>query len=108
MRFRKLQQLITDSEWEDHGYVYELEDGRCAFRFNTLVWESTGSRLSAKLYESGTKLEDVEQVIPAGKRLRWLEIEERDGDPKEIKADLDEACQIPRPQKVATAKPHVA
>jgi len=108
MRFRKLQQLVSDNEWQDHGYVYELEDGRCTFRFNTLVWESTGSRLSAKLYESGTKLEDVQQVIPAGERLRWLEIKEIEGDLKEIKARLDEECQIPRPQKVATTKPQVA
>ena len=82
MRFRKLQQLVSDREWQDHGYVYELADGRCTFRFNTLVWESTGSRLSAKLYESGAKLEDVQQVIPAGERLRWLAIEEIDRDPK--------------------------
>jgi hypothetical protein len=98
-----MQQLVSDSEWQDHGYVYELEDGRCTFRFNPLVWESTGSRLSAKLYKSGAKLEDVQQVIPAGERLRWLEIEEIEGKPEEIKAALDEACQIPRP--VSIAKP---
>ena len=108
MRFRKLQQLASDSAWQDHGYVYELEDGRCAFRFNPLVWESTGSRLSAKLYESGTKLEDVEQIIPAGERLRWLEIEEIDGEPKDIKTRLDEACKIPKPQRVSTVNPIVA
>jgi hypothetical protein len=95
MRLRKLQQLVADNEWEDHGYVYELEDSRCAFRFNPLVWESTGSRLSARLYQSGTKLEDVETIIPAGKQLRWLDIEEIEGEPEKIKAVLDEACKIP-------------
>ena len=103
MKIRRLQRLNGQDQWEDHGYVQELEDGRCAFRFNPLVWESTGSRLSAKLTESGAKLEDVQQIIPAKKRLRWLEIEEIDGDPQEIMARLDEACQIPRPEKVAKA-----
>jgi len=106
MRLRKLQQLVADNEWEDHGYVYELENGRCAFRFNPLVWESTGSRLSTRLYESGTKLEDVQTVIPSGERLRWLDIEEIEGEPEEIKAALDEACKIPRP--VSIAKPMAA
>lgn len=50
-----------------------------------------GAEYNAKLEKAGTKLEDVHQVIPATRRLRWLEIEE-------IKATLDEACQIPRPQ----------
>jgi hypothetical protein len=86
MKIRKLQRLNGQQQWEDHGYVYELEDGRCTFRYNPLVWESTGSRLSTKLYESGTKLEDVQQVILAKKRLRWLEIEEIYGAPEEIKA----------------------
>jgi len=111
MRVRRLQQLIADNEWEDHGYVYvcppgyEREEGRCAFRFNPLVWESTGSRLSARLYESGTKLEDVQQVIPTGDQLRWLDIEEIEGEPEEIKAILDKACKIPRPQRISLAKP---
>jgi hypothetical protein len=95
MRFRKLQQLINDDRWEDHGYAYEFPDGRCAFRHNTLVWESTGSRLSAKLYKSGTKLEDVQIIIPTGDRLRWLDIEEVEGDMDEIKIALDEICAIP-------------
>ena len=105
MRLRKLQQLIADNEWEDHGYVYELENGRCAFRFNPLVWESTGSRLSTRLYESGAKLEEVQTVIPTGQRLRWLDIEEIEGEPAEIKAELDKACKIPRP--ISIVKPIV-
>jgi hypothetical protein len=105
MKVRRLQRLNDQEQWEDHGYVYELKDGRCTFRYNPLVWESTGSRLSAKLTESGTKLEDVHQVIPATKRLHWLDIEEIEGEPDEIKARLDEACQIPRPQKVSVVKP---
>jgi hypothetical protein len=100
MRFRRLQQLVADNEWEDHGYVYELEEGRCTFRFNPLVWESTGSRLSARLYESSAKLEDVETVIPSGERLRWLDIEEIEGEPEKIKAALDEACKIPKPLSI--------
>jgi hypothetical protein len=104
MKIRRLQRLNGQQQWEDHGYVYEREEGRCAFRFNPLVWESTGSRLSARLYKSGTKLEDVQQIIPVGQRLRWLEIEEIEGEPGEIKAMLDEACQIPRLQR----KPVVA
>lgn len=100
MRLRKLQQLVADNEWEDHGYVYELEDGRCAFRFNPLVWESTGSRLSARLYESSAKLEEVQTVIPSGERLRWLDTEEIEGEPEEIKAALDKACKIPGPVSI--------
>lgn len=100
MRLRKLQQLVADNHWEDHGYVYELEDGRCAFRFNPLVWESTGSRLSTRLYESGAKLEEVQTVIPSGERLRWLNIEEIEGEPEKIKAALDEACKIPKPMSI--------
>jgi hypothetical protein len=100
MRVRRLQRLNGQDQWEDHGYVYELADGRCVFRHNPLVWESTGSRLSAKLTETGTKLEDVQQIIPTGERLRWLEIEEIGGEPTDIKARLDEACQIPRPQPI--------
>jgi len=102
MKIRRLQRLNGQQEWEDHGYVYEREEGRCAFRFNPLVWGSTGSRLSGRLYESGTSLEDVQQIIPAGQRLRWQEIEEIEGEPEEIKARLDEACQIPRPQPKPT------
>jgi hypothetical protein len=103
MRVRRLQRLNGSEQWEDHGYVYELEDGRCTFRFNSLVWESTGSRLSVRLHESGTKLEDVQQIISATQRLRWLDIEEIEGKPEEIKAALDEACKIPRLVRTATS-----
>ena len=101
MKFRKLQQLHQGEPWEDHGYAFEREDGQCLFRFNTLVWGRIGAEYNAKLVKQGTRLEDVHTVIPTGDRLRWLEIEEIAGDPEEIKAQLDEACQIPRPQKVA-------
>ncbi len=100
MKIRRLQRLNGQEQWEDHGYVYELADSRCTFRYNPLVWESSGSRLSAKLTETGTKLEDVQQIIPAKKRLRWLEIEKIEGDDEEIKVRLDAACKIPRAQKV--------
>ncbi len=105
MKIRRLQRLNGQQQWEDHGYVYEREEGRCAFRFNPLVWESTGSRLSARLYESGTQLEDVQQIIPTGDQLRWLDIEEIEGEPEEIKAMLDKACKIPRPQRISIVKP---
>ena len=107
MRIRRLQQWLEE-QWEDHGYAYEREDGRASFRYNPLVWGQIGARYNVQLRESETKLEDVQSVILTGERLRWLEIEEIDGDPEEIKARLDEVCQIPRPQPVATAKPHVA
>jgi hypothetical protein len=48
----------------------------------------------------------VHTVILVGERLRWLEIEEIDGKPEDIKAALDEACQIPRP--VSIVKPTTA
>ncbi len=104
MKVRRLQELNDQQQWEDHGYAFEREDGQCLFRFNTLVWGRIGAEYNAKLKKAGTKLEDVPQVIPATQRLRWLEIEEIEGDSEEIKATLDEACQIPRPQP----KPAVA
>lgn len=108
MKVRRLQEMNDQKQWEDHGYAIEREDGQCLFRFNTLVWGRIGAEYNAKMKKASTRLEDVHQVIPAKKRLRWLDIEEIDGDPEEIRARLDEACQIPRPQKVATAKPQVA
>ena len=108
MRLRKLQQFVGDGEWEDHGYAFEREDGQCLFSYNTLVWGQIGAEYNAKLVKAGTRLEEVHTVIPAKKRLRWLEIEDIPGDPTEIKARLDEVCQIPRPQKVATVKAQAA
>ncbi|NIU56351.1 MAG: hypothetical protein GWN67_08170 [Phycisphaerae bacterium] len=98
MKVRKLQRLNSAQQWEDHGYAFEREDGQCLFGYNTLVWGRIGAEYNVKLEKAGTKLEDVHQVIPATKRLRWLEIEEIEGEPEEIKATLDEACKIPRPQ----------
>lgn len=80
---------------------YEREDGLASFRYNVLVLGRIGARYNVQLREAQTKLEDVPQVIPATQRLRWLEIEEIEGEPEEIKATLDEACQIPRPQPKA-------
>ena len=108
MKIRKLQQRHQGHPWEDHGYAFEREDGQCLFRFNTLVWGRVGAEYNAKLVKEGTRLEEVHTVIPTGEQLRWLEIEEINGDPEEIMARLDEACQIPRPAKVSTAKPQVA
>ena len=100
MKVRRLQRLNEEEQWEDHGYAYEREDGRASFRYNNLVLGQIGARYNVQLRKAQTKLEDVSQVIPATKRLRWLEIEEIPGDPAEIKARLDDACHIPRPQKV--------
>ncbi len=108
MKIRRLQRLNGQDKWEYHGYAVEREDGQSLFRFNTLVWGRIGGEYNSKLKKAGTRLEDVHQVIPAKKRLRWLEIEEIEGEPEEIKARLDEACKIPRPQPVSIAKPVVA
>lgn len=108
MKVRKLQRLNNTQQWVDHGYVFERENGQCLFRFNTLVWGRIGAEYNAKMKKNGTKLEDVHTVILIGERLRWLEIEKIEGNPEDIKARLDEVCQIPRPQKVATAKPQIA
>jgi hypothetical protein len=103
VRVRRLQQLLDNGQWEDHGYAYEREDGRASFRYNTLVWGRIGARYNVQLRECGASLEEVPTVIPAGQRLRWLDIEEIEGDRAEIKAALDEACQIPTPQRISIA-----
>ena len=108
MRVRRLQQLLDDGQWEDHGYAYEREDVRASFRYNTLVWGQIGARHNVQLRKAHTKLEDVHPVIPAGDQLLWLDIEEIEGEPKTIKAALDEACQIPRPQRMSVKKSAVA
>lgn len=105
MKVRRLQRLNGQQQWQDHGYAFEREDGQALFRFNTLVLGRIGARYNVQLQKAKTKLQDVHQVIPATKRLRWLDIEEIEGDPAEIKAALDEACQIPKPQKVSITKP---
>jgi hypothetical protein len=105
VKVRRLQQLLDDGQWEDHGYAYEREDSHASFRYNTLVWGSIGARYNVQLRESCTQLEDVHTVIPTGDQLRWLDIEEIEGEPEEIKAILDKACKIPRPQRISTAKP---
>ena len=107
MKIRRLQELNSQQQWQDHGYAFEREDGQCLFRFNTLVWGRVGARYNAQLCASGAKLEDVHQVIPTGERLRWLEIEEIEGDPAEIKASLDEACHIPKPHRAVVVRPVV-
>lgn len=105
MRVRRLQQRLNDEQWEDHGYAYEREDGRASFRYNTLVWGRIGADYNVKLKKNNINLESVSAVIPTGDQLRWLEIEEIDGTPEDIKADLDKACKIPRPQRVSNKKP---
>jgi hypothetical protein len=109
MRVRRLQSLADDDQqWLDEAYAYEKPDGTVRFRCNPMVWEGVGVRHNRTLKDHATPLEQIETVILTGQRLRWLEIEEIDGEPEEIKATLDEACQIPRPQQVAVVKPAVA
>ena len=108
MKVRMLERLNNAQQWEGHGYAFEREDGQCLFSYNTLVWGRIGAEYNAKMKKNGTKLEDVHTVILIGDRLRWLDIEEIEGDPEEIRARLDEACKIPRPQPVSVVKPAVA
>jgi len=104
MKVRKLQRLNNAQQWEDHGYAFEHENGQCLFRFNTLVWGRIGAEYNATMKKEGTKLEDVHTVILVGERLRWLDIEEIEGDPEDIKAELDETCKIPTAQRVSVTK----
>jgi len=64
--------------------------------------------MNTQLKKNHTPLEKIETVILAGDQLRWLDIEEIEGDPEAIKADLDKACKIPRPQRVSAKKPVAA
>jgi hypothetical protein len=101
-----LQSLADDDQqWLDEAYAYEKPDGTVRFRYNPLVWEGIGARHNRTLKAHGTALEKIETVILTGDRLRWLEIEEIEGEPADIKASLDEACKIPRPQRVSVEKP---
>lgn len=109
MRVRRLQRLDDDNtQWLDEAYTYEQPDGTVRFRYNPMVWEGIGARYNRTLKAKNTPLKEIETVILTGDRLRWLEIEEIDGNPEEIKATLDEACQIPRPHKATLAKPQAA
>ncbi len=108
MKFRKLQRLNEQEQWEDHGYAYERQDGRATFRYNNLVLGQLGARFNVKLREAKTRLEDVHQVIPATERLRWLEIEEIDGVPEEIIAHLDKVCHMPWLKPTPVKKPITA
>ncbi len=108
MRVRRLQRLDDDNtHWLDEAYAYEQSDGTVRFRYNPMIWEGIGARYNRALKSKHTPLQEIERVILTGDRLRWLEIEELDGDLEEIRATLDEACQIPRPHKVI-AKPQAA
>jgi len=108
MKIRRLQQRLDDGQWEDHGYTYEQEDGSCVFSYNTLVWGRIGAKYNRQLQTARTKLDEVQMVILTGDQLRWLEVEEIEGNPEEIKAMLDEACKIPRPKPVSIVKPLTA
>ena len=109
MRIRRLQSLANDDQqWLDEAYAYEQPDGTVRFRYNPMVWEGIGVRHNRTLKAQGTPLEKIETVILTGDRLRWLEVEMIEGDPETIKARLDEACQIPRPQWVSVTKSAVA
>lgn len=104
MRLRRLQSIADDGQqWLEEAYAYELPDGSVRFRYNPMVWEGLGARHNRTLKAQGTSLEQIETVIQTGDRLRWLAIEELEGDPEEIKARLDEACRIPKPQRITVA-----
>ncbi len=100
MRVRRLQSLADNYQWLDEAYAYEKSDGTVRFRYNPMVWEGIGARHNRTLKAHGTPLEKIETVILTGDRLRWLEIEEIDGEQDEIRVALDEACKIPQPQRV--------
>ena len=53
-------------------------------------------------------LKDVHEIIPATKRLRWLEIEEIKGELETLKAKLDEQCKLPKAKKIQFEKAAVA
>jgi hypothetical protein len=69
-----------------------------------LVWGRIGAEHNAQMKKADTKLEDVHTVILIGDRLRWLDIEEIEGNPEEIKAALDKACNIPQAKPVSMTK----
>lgn len=109
MRVRRLQSLADDDQqWLDEAYAYEKPDGSVRFRYNPMVWEGIGARHNRTLKAQRTPLEKIETVILTGDRLRWLNIEEIDGNPEEIKVRLDEACRLPKPEQVAIVKPVTA
>jgi len=95
-------------KWLDEAYAYEQPDGTVRFRYNPMVWEGVGVRHNRTLKAQGTPLEEIETVILPGDRLCWLEIEVIEGDLEIIKARLDEAYQIPRPQRVSVTKSAIA
>ncbi len=102
MRVRRLQRLDDETrQWRDEAYAYEQSDRTARFRYNPLIWEGIGTKYNRRLKVNRTPLEQIETVILTGNRLRWLEVEEIEGASGEIKAALDEACQIPRPVSVA-------
>ena len=101
MKIRRLQSLADDNQhWLDEAYAYEKPDRTVRFRYNPMVWEGIGPRHNRTLKAQSTPLEQIETVILTGERLRWLDIEEIEGDSEAIKAALDEACHIPRPISV--------
>ena len=105
MRLRKLQILDEDDNtWTDEAYALEDDTGQVEFRYNTLTWGRVGASLNQRLQKENISLEDIQTVIPSANEARWLEIEEINGDWAEIKAMLDETCNIPRPKPVSVVK----
>lgn len=106
MKVRRLQSLADDDQhWVDEAYAYEKPDGTVRFHYNPMVWEGIGAKHNRVLKAQGTPLAQIETVILTGDRLRWLEIEEIDGEPEEITAGLDEACRIPHPKQISDISP---
>ena len=101
MRLRKLQRLDEDGVWFDDGYVFENSEGQVIFRYN-LAWGRVGAACNAKIRAAGTRLEEIETIIPPGEELRWLPIEVvAEEQIESFLAALDEACAIPKPRSIA-------
>ena len=96
MRIKQLQRLNDNDEWVSDAYVYENETGQLVFRYNVLTWGRVGSNLNGQLQKAGTSLDDVETIIKASKRQRWLPIEVLEGTLEECLIRQDEVCGIPQ------------
>ena len=109
MKVRRLQSLADDDQsWLDEAYAYEQPDGTVRFRYNPMVWEGIGVRHNRTLKAKVTLLEKIETIILTGDRLRWLDVEVIEGNPKAIEAELDEACKLPTARQIFEDKSLVA
>ena len=101
MKIRRFQVLDEDQQWLDEAYAYEKPDGQVGFRYNVLTWGRVGASINQKIEQQGIQLESIETIVPPDDETRWLDIEDIEGQPGEIKAALDEVCQFPKPRSIA-------